>query len=561
MARISTLLAASLAITLALSCGSSPPPERPMLYAHDEPSDRASSTRLVVVVVLDQLASWVLDRYVRELDESGALRTGIARGAFHRRVVYPYANTYTAPGHAAIATGTPPSVNGVVGNEVWSAERGKTVRVCDDGEHAVLGRENAFASPAVLAADTVADSLRRASLETGRVVSLSMKDRSAILLGGREPQLALWYDKELPGFTTSRYYDDALPSWVVEWQRAHPISAALGPWQPLDPERYARLLGPDDSPGEGSWLGLGRAFPHDASRASDPHEAFLATPASAEHLLALAREAVVRMDLGADDAPDLLAVSISTTDYVGHVFGPESWEYLDNLIRVDRALAAFFEELSRERGPISVLITSDHGVAPLPERSAAAGAPSGRIYDDEIAPLVDTAIDRALGPGDWVAAYVQPFVYFTADANEPSRRPRAVLAAIAALAALPSVATAVDARAAPSLVNDADPIRRAIALGIHPDRPGDVFVAPARNFVVDERLPEGAGTSHGTPWEYDREVPVIFWGPGVRRLETTEPQRQERVASTIAALLRAPPPESAPREVLAGIEPPAPRPR
>lgn len=530
-----------IALVFAVACGGPPPPAR---------VPPAPRPRVVVAVVLDQLAARSLDRYLPHLDEDGAIRRGVREGALHRQVVYSYAGTYTAAGHAAIHTGAPPATSGIVSNEVWDRARDREAPIADDATHAVLGVEGAFASPAALRVETVADVLERASGGRAITVSLSVKDRGAVFAGGRRPDLVLWYDVRLPGYTTSSYYAASTPTWLDEWQRAHPIDALLAPWEAEDPELLARVLGPDDAPGEGDWEGLGVTFPHDPRASSRPYSVVRATPASSEHLIALAEEAAHRLDLGADEVPDLLALSISSTDYVGHVFGPDSWEYLDNLVRVDRALGAFLDRLAEARGPIAVLVTSDHGGAPLPERRE---GESGRLLPDLLLSELEDALDRALGEGAWVTAFVQPFVYLSEAARAPEVRERAVAATIAHLSARREVALAADAREATAWREHADPVRRAVGLSVPDDVEGDVFVVPREGFVVDEGMPTGAGTSHGTPWAYDRTVPVIVWGPGVSRLETNEPLEQARVATTLAALLGVPPPRSAPREPLPGV--------
>jgi hypothetical protein len=336
---------------------------------------------------------------------------------------------------------------------------------------------------------------------------------------------------------------------------------------------------------------LGRVFPHDLSRASDPYSAVLATPMSTEWLLELAARAANEHQLGRDEVPDLLAISISGTDYVGHVFGPESWEAEDNLVRTDLALAALLARLEREgRGPIALLVTADHGVAKLPESSRAEGREAHRLDWDELPERVNAVLDQTVGraalqrsdagvtdagvtdagvtdagateggdagpaPRVWAEAFVQPYLFLTPEARAPAVRERAVSAAIAALRTVPGVFAAYDVRDAERLRQSSDPVERAVGMSI-PARStyelGDVFVVPAERSLVDERMPRGHGTSHGSPWAYDTEVPVIVSGPGVRHLETREVLPQDRVAATIAALLRVSAPQGAPTETLPG---------
>ncbi|MFW6086506.1 MAG: alkaline phosphatase family protein, partial [Myxococcota bacterium] len=481
----------------------------------------------------------VLRRYWDVLPPDGALRRGASRGAFHRRVVFSYAGTYTAPGHATVHTGVTPREHGVAANLVFDRKRRAVVPVVDDAEHGVLGHRGAFAAPRVLNVKTVADRLKEATAGDAKVASLSVKDRSAVLGGGQHPDLVLWYDKALGRYTTSTYYAEALPPWVAAWNDAHPVDTLLVPWEAGDPARLAEHAGADDAPGEGDWHGLGTTFPHDPGATAAPLSAVRATPQSSEHLLELAWETVKQLDLGEDATPDLLALSISSPDYVGHVFGPGSWEYLDNLLRVDRALGRLLAKLE-ERTDVAVLITSDHGAAPLPE-GMPGEEPAGRLDPERIARALEAHLESELGKGPWVAAFSQPFVYLTEHARTPARRSHAVAEALDWLANRPEVAAAFDARDLASRTQPArDAMERAAKRSTPPDTEGDVFIVPARRFVVDEGMPPGKGTSHGTPWPHDRQVPVLFWGPGVTPRSTEDPLPMTSAAPTAARLLRIP---------------------
>jgi predicted AlkP superfamily pyrophosphatase or phosphodiesterase len=515
--------------------------------AHTETTSRAphgdSATRawprpapLVVVVVYDQLSSAMLERYAPLLDEDGLLRATMASGTTAWRVRYPYAPTYTAPGHAAIFSGAPPARSGVPGNKLWDRARNKKISAVDDAEHAVFGHDGAFASPRILEVSTVGDVLRDVTGDRAHVAALSLKDRSAVLPAGHRADLALWFDAEARGFTTSTAYAPSLPAWVAAWTSAHAIDPSTAVWEAQDPARLTRVLGPDDAPGEGDWDGYGRVFPHRPSSSSEPYEAYLATPMAGDALLALAEQAALELSLGRDPTPDLLAISLSNIDYVGHTFGPDSWEYVDNLVRTDRAAGGLLREL-RQRGEVSVLLTADHGGASLPERARGAGRPAFRVLPADVKARAEAACDAALGAGDWVDAFVQPLVYLSASARLPANRDRAVAAVREALRTMDGVHATFDVRDAERLRASADPLERAVGLGIPATPPGELFVVPAEYSVIDEEVPAGAGTSHGSPWDYDIYVPVVFAGPGVAHGETREVADEGRVAPTIAGLL------------------------
>lgn len=565
-----------LALCTQTGCNERPAPMRaaPALSAPD------GAPRLVVSVVLDQVGSWVLARYLSKLHPQGAIRRAIAHGMHYERVRYAYAGTYTAPGHAAIYTGQSPSRSGVAMNRAWSPEHPHTISIVEDGTHAVHGAREATASPVLLQCETVADVLLRVNHGLSRVVSLSMKDRGAVIPGGQRPTAAVWYDEHAQRFTTSSYYERQVPAWLTAFGQERPLSSWLAPWTPLNPSEFAGRTQSDPAPGEGDWKGLGTTFPHDIAHSREPQATMLATPRSTEWLLDLSARAARTYDLGHDSQPDLLAISISGTDYVGHVFGPESLEAEDNLVRVDLALARLLDTFEREhRGPIALVITADHGVAKLPESSQHEGLDAHRIDWDTLPNQMDAAITLALGatvpprsspdagppdagphagaqPRRWIAAFAQPFLFLTDEAKQPGVRDRVVQAAIAAARTMPGVYAGFDTREAPRMRVSAEPIERAVGLSI-PDRAaywlGDVYIVPAQRSIVDERMPRGHGTSHGSPWAYDTEVPVIVSGPGVPHGAHAEVLEQSHVAATIAALLGVPAPRGAPQEPLPGV--------
>ncbi|HEX5099283.1 MAG TPA: alkaline phosphatase family protein, partial [Polyangiaceae bacterium] len=464
----------------------------------------------------------------------GVIRQAVARGAYYPRARYDYAGTYTAAGHATLFTGVLPRVHGIVANEVWDAKRAKVVSAVDDAQHAVVGTADRFASPSMLRAPTVADELERVTHGRALTLSISLKDRAAVLPGGRHADLALFYDTKRGLFTTSTWYAGGVPSWLGAFQAQHPITASLGVWEPYDSAALARLLGPDAATGESDWQGLGNSFPHDPRRSPEPTVAVRATPFATEYLLDVARAGVRALGLGADEVPDLLMLSLSSVDYAGHLFGGESWEYADNLVRADRALTRFLRELPAET---RVILSSDHGAAPLPERSLDRGKLALRIRTKKVARAVNKALaGRFQLEAPPVASYTEPFIYLTDEAKS-SAGYDAILGAVESevgkalgVAAVYRVRDLVEREP----VTELETLVRA---SLTDDAAGDLFVVPSELSVVDPSHPGGTGTSHGSPWSYDRFVPVLFWGPGV----TPHAERGEvpvlAFAPTLAALL------------------------
>jgi predicted AlkP superfamily pyrophosphatase or phosphodiesterase len=343
-----------------------------------------------------------------------------------------------------------------------------------------------------------------------------------------------------------------LPGWLVRWQGAHPVADELVEWSPEEPALLGAELGPEDATGKGDWHGLGKIFPHDPRRSSAPNSAFRATPAASEHLFDLARECVRELDLGGDEVPDLLALSISGVDYVGHVFGAESWEYLDNLKRVDRALGRLLEELAA-RAPTRVLITSDHGAAALPERSTAAGKPAWRVLPEQIVKRLNQKLTPPPGStSPVVAEFTEPFVRFSEECRASPSYGSLLAAALREVVQIEGIQSAYSVAdlLADELPKDetSELVRASVTTGAG----GDVFVVVREHSVIDPRMPGGSGTSHGSPWSYDQLVPVLFFGPGISAQADASEVDMLRVAPTLSALLGIHPPDGAKLSKLSG---------
>jgi predicted AlkP superfamily pyrophosphatase or phosphodiesterase len=370
-----------------------------------------------------------------------------------------------------------------------------------------------------------------------------------VLPAGQHPDAVSFYDTKRGSFTSSTWYAGGIPKFLADFQTAHPISAALVVWEPVHPEALLALLGPDAQSGEGDWLGLGNAFPHDVRRSPEPLSALRVTPFATEYLFDVARAAVRGLALGADEAPDLLMLSVSPTDYAGHVFGPESWEYVDSLVRLDRALTRFLNELPPGT---RVLLSSDHGAAPLPERSLDRGHLALRVRTKKLAAAVNAALAGHFGLKEPpVASYTEPFVYFSKEAqSSPSFG--AVLDAVAGeFEKAPGVAAVYSVRALLAK-NPENELETLVRGSLNDAATGELFVVPSELSVVDPTPGGGKGTSHGSPWEYDRFVPVLFWGDGVTARAVDDPVPVLAVAPTLARLLGVPAPDRAEEPPLPG---------
>jgi hypothetical protein len=513
---------------LIVALGCRPAPQAPKTIA----PERAMIT---VSIVVDAMAAWIADERWGQLPADGGFARLLREGTYVREIRYAHAVTDTAPGHAAIYTGVTPRESGIVANEL--VREGKLIGVLrDDNTKSVdaSGITTAVGSSiARLRVPTVADRLREA-MPHATIVSLSIKDRGAIFGGGRRPNATIWFDATLDRFVTSTAFANTLPTWALPHGTTSTIEALRAkPWDLLDRKFVeSHALAPDDHFGEGDWDGLGRTFPHDVAHATKPGSAMRATPYGDEAVFALAVAAIRSRSVG---DPMLLALSLSSNDYVTHVFGPDSYEAWDNLRRLDQALAKLFVTLDGAVGADRwrLILTADHGGTPIPElvgpdanRAWCKGKDrwnrpcekSVRLYVHELAKILEDAAIAALGPGHWIDGVGDPLVFYTEPAHqlEPARRKKLDEVVVSTLKGIDGIAVVEAVRTLPAVCpphTDQSP-QALICRSVPPTGPGDVYFATRPGSFVDTRYAVGKGQNHGSPWLFDRTVPLLIRAPG-----------------------------------------------
>src|SRR6266496_2807543 len=486
------------------------------------PSRPAPKPRLVVVITVDQLRPDYLDRYRPQLKSGLAML--LKQGAVFTEAYHDHAVTETAPGHATILSGRWPAHTGIIRNFAG----------VQDSTTSLIGVTGIGASPARFRGTELFDWLKAAE-PAARALSVSGKDRGAILPIGRAKEQVYWYVGGV--FTTSRYYADSLPLWVRVFNGERvPFRAAGTQWTLFLPERdYPE---PDSVPYENQ--GRDIVFPHrlptDSGQAA---LAFIATPTMDSLTLAFALEGVRALQLGSRGATDLLAVSLSTTDYVGHAYGPDSREIHDQVVRLDRYLGRFLEQLFVRYGRNNVLVvlTADHGVTPYPERARALGHPGAvRVIPDTIIQSVNAALDQRAGGGDWLQ--------FESGMLLLSDRPKLVAHDVNADSVVADVATRLRALAGVAHVDrpadltakdTADPVLRRWMHQVPPDG-GVELVVTLKPYSIWS-YPNLPIATHGQPTELDAHVPLILWGPGIRRGVYGGRVNTVDIAPTLARLL------------------------
>jgi len=539
-------------------------------------ADDVPPARLVVLVYFDQFRGDYLERWSAEFGDGGFKRI-TTDGAWFQNCHYPYAYTVTAAGHASVATGCSPANHGVVGNDWYDRMEGKSVNCVGSDRHRQVPARTlegadtdekrgarGGVSPERLLKPTIADALKVGTNGQARVVALSLKNRGAALPGGKTPDACYWMDSGTGLFVTSDYYRDSLHTWVSEFNEQRPADKWRGKtWDRLRADvDYVSLSGPDDTPGESSGAaGQGKTFPHPFEPAdSTVKPAYLsavyASPFGNELLLDLAEQAIVAEKLGADEVPDLLTLSFSSNDAVGHAWGPDSQEVLDVTLRSDRIMKRLLNTLDENvgRGNYVLAMTADHGVCPLPEVTRQHGMNGARVEPATLAKIEGFFADKyGKDHNKLVQAISGPWIYLNAEAIQSAGLQQAdVERALAAwLLEQDGIETAFTRRSLTAATSENGSIEQMVALSFYPARCGDIFVVLKPYHLASAAT--GTGTTHGSPWSYDTHVPLVVYGagilPGIRTFKTTP----LTIASILAIAAGVNPPTGATAPIPEGI--------
>jgi predicted AlkP superfamily pyrophosphatase or phosphodiesterase len=495
--------------------------------------------RLVVVIVIDQFRPDYLQRFKSRFGRGG-FNLFLRRGANFTEAAYQHAATLTCPGHAVILTGTHANLNGIIANQWYDRMSGRQEYCAADSSATLIGSTSPGRSPRNLIGATVGDELKRRTSGRSRVITMAGKDRSAIMLGGHLADGAYWMEDSL--FVSSTYYMQKLPRWVEQFNASGQVSSYAGKsWDRLLPRAAYSVMGPDDVAAEQNVAGMGRIFPHPLAPDSSSRflDAFRSSPYQNEVLFKFAMAAVSNERLGEDEDPDLLGISLSANDLIGHAFGPDSHEVMDVTVRTDRLLQAFFAFLDQQVGLRNVLIvlTADHGVAPLPEVVQQSNPGAGRLNPSRIATAAEAVLRSRFGaapaPG-WVVYMAQPWIYLNLKALEQrgiaiEAAERTVGDTVKAVEGVYQAVTATELSQQQKTGMASGP-----AYSFHPQRSGNIYYE-LKPFIVPGE--DSTGTTHGSPWSYDTRVPLLWFGAPVKRGVHPGPVSIADIAPTLSFLL------------------------
>ncbi len=473
---------------------------------------------------------------------NGGFKRLMAEGFSYDNTMIPYIPSYTAVGHTCIYSGSVPAISGIVGNNWFDKSINRNVYCTEDSSVAGVGNNDyqGKMSPNNLWATTITDELKLSNNFQSKVIGISLKDRGAILPAGHTANGAYWYDEKTGKWISSTFYMKALPDWVnrfndkdlagdfmkKDWTTLYPIDTYT--FSTADNEPYESVI-----PGEST-----STFPHKLSSiSSGKYLSFKYVPSAATFTFDFAKEAISNERLGGNAATDFLAVSVSSTDYMGHSFGPNSVEAEDTYLRLDRDIADFLTYLDTKLGKDNYLVflTADHGVAHIPGFMTEHGMGAGVFSDLGLQSEINKAVSDHFGIANAVLNLQNYQVYLDLEGIRKQDKDLAGIKdmIIRRLKSKPYITNAFELKDL-SLTTLAEPIKTMIANGYNGVRSGDIqFVSKPGYFDGSNK-----GTTHGLWNPYDSHIPLLFFGWNVPHGKTYRSVYMTDIAPTIAAKLQ-----------------------
>ena len=525
-----------------------------------------SAPRLILQITVDQLRGDLPERFVKHMGKGG-FRYLINEGIWYADANYSHANTETIVGHATLATGADPAAHGMIGNVWLDRETGKLTYNIEDPKYRILtpGADVDKAteidptqkvastdgrSPSAIIGSTFSDELAIRTAGRAKIFGVSIKDRGAVSMAGHAGK-AFWFSKKSGDFVTSSYYYDQYPTWVDAWNQKGLASAYSGKsWELLHEESTYLFGDADDKPWETDFAGYGRIFPHPYGSDQGKYFTTLLTlsPAGDDLTLDFAKTLIDAEQLGQDEVTDYLSVSFSSTDYVGHIFGPSSLEMEDNLLRLDRTLADLFAFVEKRVGLKNTLIvlSADHGGPEAPGYLNALGIPAKYIMPDEWdkSPAI-SALKEKFGIGnELIRTYYHPYVYLNREVIREKGLNQADVekAVVGELMKFDGVALAISSTALSKGNLPDTPLNRSVLRNFNPKRSGDIYVVFQPHCFINHFDGLTVTCTHGSPWRYDTFVPVVFAGGKLTAQHVHRPIEPVDIAPTLAAMVGAKPP-------------------
>ena len=500
-----------------------------------------ANPKLVIGIVIDQMRWDYLHRF-NNLFNTGGFKRLLAEGFSCDNTLIPYTPTYTAPGHTCIYTGSVPAIHGIVGNNWYDKNTNANVYCTDDSTVTTVGNRSDAGkmSPNNMWATTITDELRLSTNFKSKVIGISLKDRGAILPAGHSANAAYWYDDKGGKWITSSYYMQELPNWVTAFNAKDEVTKYMSKdWNTLLPIEQYNQSTIDNEPYENAVKGeTSVTFPHKLSAIGDvKYSAFRTTPYANSFTFNFAENAIENEKLGENTVTDFLTVSISSTDYIGHSFGPNSIEIEDTYLRLDKDIADFLQYLDKKLGKGNYLtfLTADHGVAHIPAFLAEHKIPAGTFSEEEFSKEINQEIEIKFDLKKVVQSVQNYQVYLNFNEIEKQGKDKAAIVntVIKLLKQKPYIINAFETEKIMQTAL-AEPQRSLMVNGYNPKRSGDI------QFTFKPGYFDGGkkGTTHGLWNPYDAHIPLLFFGWNVKQGSTKRETYMTDIAATLAAMLQ-----------------------
>jgi len=524
-------------------------------------TDKISRPKLVVGIVVDQMRWDYLYRYYDRYDPKGGFKRLITQGFSCDNTLIPYIPTITACGHSCIYTGSVPAISGIAGNSWWDYNLGKDVYCTDDSTVKTVGNasvEVGRMSPRNLLVTTIGDELKLATNFRSKVIGIALKDRGGILPAGHSANAAYWYDGRTGDWISSTYYMTELPDWAKSLNSKKLVDKYFSQdWNTLYPINTYTMSSADDVPWEGKPFGANaKGFPYNLKQFVGKNYGLLpVTPYGNNLTVEMAKAAVLGEKLGADGETDLLAVSFSSPDYIGHTFGPNSVEAEDGFLRLDKALGELFNFLDEKvgKGEWLAFLSADHGAAHAPGFLKDHKIPAAIIDPSKMEREINDGLKERFGVDKLIMIEINNYQIYldrnTIRSNKNLNETEIKKWVLNYLAKQPSVSRAVDLEALGDVALNARQ-KEMIGNGYYPSRSGDILIMFLPQFI------EGVGntgTTHGAWNPYDDHIPLLWYGWNIKPGKTNRETYMTDIAPTICALLHIQMPSGSIGHVIGGM--------
>jgi predicted AlkP superfamily pyrophosphatase or phosphodiesterase len=496
----------------------------------------SKKTKLVIGIVVDQMRYDYLYKYASNYS-SGGFKRLLRDGYNCENTMIDYVPTVTGCGHACIYTGSVPAIHGIASNDWYDKATGKMMYCAADASVTSVGEDTKSGkmSPRNMLTTTIGDELKLATNQRSKVIGVALKDRGSILPAGHTANASFWMDDSLGRFITSTYYMQELPTWLQKFNEANPSKKYLtNNWSMLYPFEKYRFSTADENAYEGKFkTDKSTSFPHMTSLFTKTAD-IKKTPYGNNITLDFSKEAIINYNLGKGDETDMIAISLSSADYVGHQFAINSLEIEDTYYRLDKALEEFLLFLDKQVGVgnYTLFLTADHGAAHNPTYLKDLKIPAGFLYGNTekkkinekgLAQFGKNVIvdmgDNQIWINDSIANKAEAIAYVTT-----------------ALQAVPEIQFVIENEKLSTSILP-EPIRQLAMNGYYAGRSGDILFILKPGYI-ESYGNSTTGTTHGTWNPYDTHIPLVWFGNGINKGHTFRETHMTDIAATVAALLR-----------------------